>query len=324
MSLEKARRLEQNGQDVVWMCYNKRLAESVKERFPDAGFIISHFHSFAVNYIQDAGLEVPFPNLVKDDPDSEDWSEFWSEQIPELLQDARNQNDRRYDALILDEAQDLQDDWYMPLSDLLGEGETWFYAFYDSHQSIYGDLPDWISESDSSAFPLNQNVRNSENIGESALNLGDIQESIEYGHPGQKIRLSLAADTEGIVDEVRKGLHEVFVEEELDPEQAIILERHQKENSCLAGIDSLGNFDINEDSTGGNQEIQFSTIHSYKGLEANVVFLLLPEWDTQHRQMFYTGATRAKHLLWVFTADSTVPERLPDKRIQTTSPQSVG
>lgn len=317
LSLEKARRLTEDGKEVLWLCYNEDLADDIQERFPDEDFTISYFHSFAIKYLKDAKIDIPFPDHVKEDPDSDDWDEFWSDVVPGLLQDAIKSNDKRYDAIILDEAQDFQDEWYMALTELFSDDEdSWFYVFYDPHQSVYGELPDWIQESDSTANTLDKNVRNSENIGQSALKLGDIDESIRYGHQGQKTRISLADDEEGLIQDLRKAFHEVFVNEELDPEKSIILERHKKENSPLDGIDALGNFEITTDQDNEGDVVQFSTIHSFKGLEADVAFLIVPEWDPDHTQMFYTGATRAKHLLWIFSTDETVQSLLPDERIK--------
>ncbi|MFB6344213.1 MAG: ATP-binding domain-containing protein [bacterium] len=173
-------------------------------------------------------------------------------------------------------------------------------------------MPDWIAESDHRAITLDKNVRNTENIGRAALKLGDIEEDIQFGHEGQPTQFSLTDSGEQIVDELRKALHEIFVEEDLNPSDSVILARHKKENSPLAGVDTLGNFTVSEEPGSGNQTLQYSTIHSYKGLEADVVFLLVPEWDQQHAQAFYTGATRPKHLLWIFSADPMVEQKLSD------------
>ncbi|MFB6344214.1 MAG: UvrD-helicase domain-containing protein [bacterium] len=134
-----AEALVEEGKDVLWLCYNEDLADDVRKRFPESNFTIRHFHSFAIQYLQSTNLEIPFPNVVHDDPDDEDWEEFFSEIVPGLLADAVKQNTRRYDAIIIDEAQDFQDNWYMALTELFpDDGEHWFYVFYDPHQSIYG------------------------------------------------------------------------------------------------------------------------------------------------------------------------------------------
>ncbi len=317
LSLEKARRLTAEGRDVLWLCYNEDLADDVRRRFSEHDFTINHFHSFAVKYLKEASLEIPFPNVVYDDPDDEDWQEFWSEIVPGLLEDAVDALDRRYDAIILDEAQDFKDNWYMALTDLfVEEGPRWFYVFYDPHQSIYGDLPDWLKESESDAFALDKNVRNTENIGRSALGIGAIDETVKFSHEGRPTRLSLAKNEDDLVDELRRALHEIFVEEELAPSSGVILARHKKENSPLADTNQLGNFSIVDDITSDDHSIQFSTIHSFKGLEADVVFLMVPEWDEEHAQAFYTGATRPKHLLWIFGADESLLNQLPEGFIE--------
>lgn len=313
LSLEKARRLSAEDKSVLWLCYNKDLANAISNRRPDADFEINHFHSFADNFIRDAGLEIPYPNMVEDNPDSDDWHRFFSEELPALLEDALEFNDTRYDAIIIDEAQDFDDYWYMVISDLFSDqDERWFYVFYDPHQSVYGELPDWIAESDSSAITINNNIRNNENVGQPALRLGQINEEVTFEHEGQKSRLSLVDDEDEISEKLRKAFHEIFMEEELDPGRSVILGRHTKKNSPLAGIDKLGNFEIIDGLNNDSQSVSYSTIHSYKGLEADIVFLLIPEWDEDHAQEFYTGSTRPKHLLWMFSADNKIMDLVPE------------
>ncbi len=45
--------------------------------------------------------------------------------------------------------------------------------------------------------------------------------------------------------------------------------------------------------------IIYSTIHRFKGLEADVVILVDVQFNTIDPHLYYVGATRAKHRLFV-------------------------
>ena len=49
--------------------------------------------------------------------------------------------DRLFDPIIVDEAQDFEDTWWIPLPDLLKEPDNGvFYVFFDDNQRIYTQI----------------------------------------------------------------------------------------------------------------------------------------------------------------------------------------
>ena len=304
LSLEQAKRLSDQGKQTVWLCYNKNLRQHVESQTEDQDFEVSHFHSFALEKIKQSGINFEYPK------NDEDWGPFWEVEVPSLLEDAADMGNERYDALIIDEGQDFRTDWFMPLLDWTVK-DRWLYVFYDPNQSLYGSVPDWLTDWEDEFFSLNKNVRNTKDIGQASVNLGAVNEEIRFGPEGRPVQIELSQNEEGIVEDLQSAVHKLFINEQLDPDRSVILTRHLKENSPLAGIDQLGNYRIVKNSSRGNRnQILWSTIKSYKGLEADVVLLVIPEWKQQNARQFYTGASRAKHLLWVFTADANVRKQL--------------
>lgn len=91
-----------------------------------------------------------------------------------------------------------------------------------------------------------------------------------------------------------------LVSQGLSPDHMLVLSPHRKEHSSLAGLTKIKErplVDVTEKKYG----IKFSTIRAFKGLEADVVFLIgLQESRACTPADVYVGASRAKFLLYVF------------------------
>ena len=89
----------------------------------------------------------------------------------------------------------------------------------------------------------------------------------------------------------------------LKPDQIAILCPNRQEHSSLAGVTKLAKTPLtgNLERWTNGQGVLFSTIRSFKGLEADAVVMLdVPEPDAVpffSTADFYVGASRAKHLL---------------------------
>jgi superfamily I DNA/RNA helicase len=89
-----------------------------------------------------------------------------------------------------------------------------------------------------------------------------------------------------------------LVSQGIQPRKIVILSPHIKEKSSFAGVDKLKEWKLGE-------TIRFETIRSFKGLEADIVFLtgiragskVCTDADV------YVGGSRARFLLYVFHED---------------------
>jgi hypothetical protein len=301
LSLEKARRLAKKGLDVLWLCYNRDLRAHVEEQQENSGFEVSHFHSFAINYLKNSNVPFEFPQS------EEEWAKFWDYETPDLLMEAADLSDEKYDVLILDEAQDFKDEWFTSLQYLTSDpDDRALYVFYDPNQSIYGDVPDWLADREEESYNLNENVRNTAEIGRASTRLGQIEDQINFGSEGRPVRVEVAGSDSKLVDDLRRSIDELLNKQEVTPEDVVILTRRSLENTPLADVNKLGNYRIVKTSSGNRRQVLWSTIKSYKGLESDVILMLIPEWKEACASEYYTGASRAKHLLWVFTTDEKV------------------
>ncbi len=112
VAMEKARRLARNGKRVLLLCFNRPLADFLAKRAE--GFVVETFHKFAAQFCKRASI--PF----KEPADDSKKEEFWSTEAAVLLHQAMQvYPDERYDAVIVDEAQDFKPDWWIPVEGLL-------------------------------------------------------------------------------------------------------------------------------------------------------------------------------------------------------------
>ena len=80
--------------------------------------------------------------------------------LPEVL-DAPP--DKLFDALIVDEAQDFEDTWWIALTEILKSPEKGvMYVFFDDNQQLYQQISNIPITSP--PFPLVDNCRNTQNI----------------------------------------------------------------------------------------------------------------------------------------------------------------
>jgi hypothetical protein len=111
LAAEKARRLAAQGFKVLLTCFNRPLAEHLAATIGQLeGVTVRTFHGLAEELGREARLIGPNP--------AHDTAYF--DELPNVLDQAlRALPERRFDAIVVDEGQDLDAVWWLPLLDLL-------------------------------------------------------------------------------------------------------------------------------------------------------------------------------------------------------------
>ena len=304
LAMEKARRLATTGQRVLLLCFNEPLARDLSQQAD--GFDVETFHGFGRRLARRAGLGRFEPRQ----PDVKGSRiAFYTEEAPMVLLEALERlPDERYDAIVVDEAQDFLPDWWPCLDSALRYGrEGTLYAFYDPNQRIYGGGPPEALEV--IEHKLVHNCRNTRRIASYAAGLVGTEPKVRAGAPeGKPVeQITCNSDAE-VVRKVEDRLERLVLKGGVAPDAIAIVSTRTLDNSPFSDDHRAGRFElVNLDDRDGQsgtsatrRAVVFETLHRFKGLERDVVILLdLPAGDHVTANHRYVAASRARNLLIV-------------------------
>ncbi len=218
-----------------------------------------------------------------------------------------------YDAIIIDEAQDFHRHWCECLKYLfLDYSDRICYIFYDDNQTIFtsdAELPvtDLIASAglEDHIFRLRDNLRNTASIHDYAIaKTGKGTTSRPFEITGLKPEeITVKGDAAGR-SSVANILKDLIENHGISRDRIVILSNRSMDKSIFGDMQIIGGYSITEGS-GARGGVRFRTIQKFKGLESDVVILIVHKRAQEKEARFlaeellYVGYTRAKHLLWV-------------------------
>ena len=293
------------GKRTLLVCYNKALAkwlrDNIAPEYADS-ITVTHFHGLCYELCRKAGI--PFS------PSSYNEDEFWQEEAPELLIEAIDYLDIKFDAVIVDEGQDFQSDWWMPLELINTDGdEGTMYVFFDPNQNLYVDKNSSLPAL-GEPFQLPVNCRNTKSIAGLCSNILNkpipTKSDAPTGDEPEVIKLDNQYEVQ---KRVERYIHEWVNKGKLTPSQVAILCPFKLSNSSLSNTKRIRGLEITADIDHwkGNKGVLFSTVKGFKGLEADAIILIdIPpanEVSLFKQADYYVACSRAKHILVVMTID---------------------
>lgn len=305
LAFEQASRFAHRGLKTLLVCYNRALARWLRSRLDEKGaeFVdVYHFHGLCYGMCREAGLDF--------NPPDDDRQTFFREIAPDKLLDAIAIIGTRYDAVVVDEGQDFYPEWWPPLEFFCHRQEhAPFYLFYDPAQNLFVDEPEFPDLG--RPFPLTTNCRNTRRIAEFCGAIHEAEIRTHRSAPdGTEVRIQACPDAarqvsacDALVKELRKG--------GVAAGQIVIQSpyRKQRDKSSFRDVTRIGGFPVVSDfeTWKAGEGILFSTIRSFKGLEADVVIMVdVPKINTSRafsRADCYVGASRARHVLAILSRD---------------------
>ncbi|HOB35176.1 MAG TPA: AAA family ATPase [Bacillota bacterium] len=292
LAVEKARRLAEAGKKVALTCFNKHLAG----QFPAdmENLTARHFHGL---------LEMFTGSKPPADPRAQ--HRYFEDELPRrgLEYFSGLPQEQKFDALIVDEGQDFRPHWFQCLAAMIKEdGE--FYVFADPSQNIFNVDPAGLEALPASRFRLTVNLRNSASVCQRWIQpLSAARVRLGLKDCGEVHFHSWSTDSQQrrmLEREIRR-----LLERGIQPRRITILSPHRRENSCLAGVDSLAGCPLAEVGDPRPDALRFSTIRAFKGLESDVVLLIgvRPDSPVCSRPDLYVGGSRARYMLQIFHRD---------------------
>lgn len=309
LGVYEAQRLAAAGLRVLVVCFNRCLAEYLRrETAGRPGITVEHLHGFMARIVQAAGLSGRLPDAEPRDLFDVFYPELCLEALLEKQPEA-------YDALIVDEGQDLLKEPYLDVMDAVLQGglaNGRWRAFLDPHQDIYGAIGERalarLFATNPARYRLSVNCRNTRPIAIAASLLSGISADEVLIADGPDVVRTWYHDREQerrlVSDAVRRLLYRG-----LPAHEVAILSPLRIENSCLADglISSVAPVHMCE-SVGDriSNAVPFWTIASFKGLEADTVVLVDLDDLTRRESLLsvYVGASRPRVVLEVFVNET--------------------
>jgi hypothetical protein len=274
---------------------------------------VVNFHKLAQGLVRKANLS---HSGLRDD-------RYFDRVLPELMMEAIDRLETQYDAVIVDEGQDFHDNWWVPLQCLLHDPDQGiFYVFFDDNQNLYRtaqNIPLKLAP-----FPLTRNCRNTQRIHGVVMQFYQSDQTpLAQGPLGRPVEVRTYAYVGGLKRALSRVLHRLIVEENVYPEDIVVLTPRKRERSHLWRVGPIGNFRLTDQWSAGSGEIYCSTVHSFKGLESPVVILAeIEPYGTQDLEtILYVGCSRACNHLIVL-ASAALAEDVKQKLISTGSQAS--
>ncbi len=293
LALEQARRLANAGQRVALLCYSHGLASYLKRitagwnRRQQPGYV-GEFHSLGIEWGAPAG-----PDELER---TKETSQFFEHDLPAaMLALASGLPDgKRFDAIVIDEAQDFADSWWEPvLAALRDPDEGGLYVFLDEGQRVFdrqGTPPVPLVP-----LILDQNIRNTRQIANAFQPLVDHPMRF-LGGDGPEVRF-VACDADEAMD-VGDDQIEVLLEEWRPQDVALLTtgSRHPEQKARQAG----GN-EAYWDSFWDAEQVFYGHVLGFKGLERRAIVLVVNDRYALERasERLYVGLSRARDQLVV-------------------------
>ena len=289
-----------DGKTVLFLCFNRTLANKLRYEFDryDDKINVSTFHSLARRIIEEYD-----PNWWNSNKDSKS-SDFWNLDIPVKLEECIGFIEKKYDVLIIDEGQDFKELWFDLIYSLIKTGGRKL-IFLDEMQNIFGHYTEIPDADQFLQYHLPENCRNTKTI------VKYLSETINKKIPsfektpiGDSIIFksfkNQLEEQKYLLDEIKR----LTREDNIESNQILVLLNTNKSDSCLSNTTKAGKIPIKAVDNKGRMQrdaINYSTINTFKGLEADIVFVVdidLIE-DKNKLEKLYTEASRARHKLYI-------------------------
>jgi hypothetical protein len=296
IAMKKSQDLASLGKSVLLTCFNKHLVQLFKQHCHNNLINCLNFHDYLLNILREHQYVVEQPT------DPALISTFYEETLPDMVFDlfSHKPNEEKFDAIIVDEGQDFKESWFLCLEVMLKKGGH-FYIFADRHQDLFGHGLDTLKDFQMSKHKLTINLRNTQKINEWTSSLtadSKLRYRLYGGPPVEYFSWKQQDDERRLIEKELTKL----ISQGLSPHRIIILSPNRKEKSSLQHGNQIGSWNIVNMRDSNDYGIRFSTIRAFKGLEADVVFLigLQPNSKVCTPADIYVGGTRARFLLKIF------------------------
>lgn len=298
LALWRLQALQDAGRKAIYVCYNKDLAAALRKRNPSCSdSIVNVDKLFRDLCAPSGGVRI-----------EGDVGRYFKDELPLRILDiaAAMPRDQLYDAIIVDEGQDFSESQLYALHELMRPSDGQWVIFSDRKQDIFksGSGDEVGAEV---VFKLHYNCRNTVEVNQATnqyLRSRDRIESMPGVPRGESPRVLRCADRKAMAAKAWE-----IAKEWSSERGVVILSPYTLEKSSLAGHASGRGLALSTDldALGKPGVVYYSTIRSFKGIEASAVILIdadIPrdvEASPFRREDLYVACTRPTARLAVLT-----------------------
>lgn len=320
----EAERLAMQGKKVAIVCYNELLASSIadsfntkaskkKSRNDDGKIEVHELAKWQERYIRRTSIK-----LVDSDKYEGGINAYYETYLPELFEKALDEISKEkekllFDAILIDEGQDMKSSWINGILKLLRNPETGIVRFYyDPIQTMYNkdsqNRRDWDNHAQIMCMPtliLRKGFRSTQKILDWVSDITGKQVDYYKETPlGESVEIKHCnGNTQGVLEEtcgelIRKGINLSDI---------LVISLHSKNSSCLKDLDN-SMFKWSATFGKGLQKdlINIVSSHRIKGLDSQVVIIVDFEkpaigssYTNDMKNRIFVAGTRAKSKLIV-------------------------
>ncbi|MCQ9617975.1 NERD domain-containing protein [Paenalcaligenes niemegkensis] len=276
VAMEDALRLAEAGSRTLLTCLSDELAADLRGHLCDKPVEVMSFPRLCTQM----GLQAGIANAS---------AAFSSDGGPELLLDAVTQEPSlRFDAIVVDEAQDFKPHWWVALDSALTDAtSSRLHAFYDTNQRVYGELTGQLASFAMIPVRLSRNLRNTRAIHSATTHFYTGLPVIADGPDGVEVQW-VECSTEEVAKTVA-NLAQDLCRQAINPGEVVILSEDfrllQQLQEKIKGLLDRG--------------LAVSSVRNFKGLERKVVILAATKELADEVELAYVALSRARVLLSV-------------------------
>ena len=306
LATEFAKRKAQQGQKVLFLTFNKNLANNVNRHLLEQSNIkVINIHALFGEYVTVDTVKM-----------SQNPQKYFSDELPEQFFEWVNnlepeQLDKlKFDVIVMDEGQDIIKPAYLYSLDILlkdGLDKGKWAIFYDEMQNIYNpdfdDGMELINSYPCTKFKLFVNCRNTVQIGTFSSKVSGIEMKEflhENGEEVHKVSYTDLTDFKKKISEIIKNLRA----EKVDMTDVVFLTPKKYSNSMLSKIEYKVNT-LGDEFDDKSILPRYSTIQGFKGLDSKIIILTDVEEISKKNfsKFMYIAGTRARTLLYVVASE---------------------
>jgi len=181
------------------------------------------------------------------------------------------------------------------------------FIFLDEFQNIFGHFEGVPDQKEFSTFNLSENCRNSKHIVQYLEKVvGSSIQTFEGAPQGESVETLKFDDNQKLISWLNNEIKDLVKSQKIDLDQILILFESGKSDSCLSDLNELAGHPMKAlDNKARFQKnaINFSGINTFKGLEADIVFIIWngKNGDNAKMEKIYTMASRARYKLQILS-----------------------